>query len=474
MTELLQQVRVIDPVSGTDKIADVLIVDGYIEAIGDRLNDINSNANVKDCRGLILGTGLVDLYSHSGEPGFEDRETLGSLLKAAAAGGFTRITILPDTSPAIDSPALVTQLQQLREREIKQRDIKEKDIKEKADSEKEITTPHLHIWGAITQDVKGQQMTELAELAHAGVVGFADGQPLNHLGMIKRVLEYAQPLGKPVAFFPCDRQLMANGVMREGVDSIRFGLPGNPETSETAAIAVLIELVASTQTPIHIMRVSTARSVELIASAKASGLPITASTTWMHLLLDTKAVKSYHTSLRLDPPLGNPKDKQALRKAVKLGIIDAIAIDHAPYNYEEKTQTFAESPSGAIGLELALPLLWQHLVETGEFTPLELWQALSNRPAKCLGIKSHPITPGQPTELTLFNPAQSWKLDNQNIHTLCSNTPWLGQQLTGQVVKTWCNFDNRPESVINIKAAISDSSYLVSGVGKTNSYTVLN
>lgn len=458
MTELLQQVRVIDPVSGIDKIADVLIVDGYIEAIGSSLNEINSDTNVRDCRGLILGTGLVDLYSHSGEPGFEDRETLRSLLKAAAAGGFTRITILPDTSPAIDNPALVARLQQLREREIKETGIKETGIKEK-----EINTPHLHIWGAITQDVKGQQMTELAELAHAGVVGFADGQPLNHLGMIKRVLEYAQPLGKPVALFPCDRQLMSNGVMREGVDSIRFGLPGNPETSETAAIAVLIELVASTQTPIHIMRVSTARSVELIASAKASGLPITASTTWMHLLLDTKAVKSYHTSLRLEPPLGNPKDKQALREAVKSGIIDAIAIDHTPYSYEEKTQTFAESPSGAIGLELALPLLWQHLVETGEFTALELWQALSNRPAQCLGIKSNSITPGQPTELTLFNPQQSWKIDSKNIYTLCSNTPWLGQQLTGKVLGTWCNFDTREETLINIQTTISDQKNLSKG-----------
>jgi dihydroorotase len=186
------------------------------------------------------------------------------------------------------------------------------------------------------------------------------------------------------------------------------------------------------------MRVSTSRSVELIASAKAAGLPITASTTWMHLLLDTKAVKSYNTSLHLDPPLGNPRDVAALREGVRAGVIDAIAIDHAPYTYEEKVQAFAEASSGAIGLELALPLLWQYLVETKEFTVLELWQALSSRAAECLGQQVSAIIPNQPAELALFDPQQTWKVERKNLNTLSSNTPWLGQQLQGRVVQTWC------------------------------------
>jgi dihydroorotase len=227
--------------------------------------------------------------------------------------------------------------------------------------------------------------------------------------------------------------------MREGADAIRLGLPPIPESAETTAIASLLELVAATgNSHVHIMRVSTARSVELIASAKASGLPITASTTWMHLLLDTKAVKSYHTSLHLDPPLGTPRDVAALREGVRTGIIDAIAIDHAPYTYEEKVQAFAEAPPGAIGLELALPLLWQHLVETGEFTALELWRALSSRPAECLKKKLSAIAPDQKAELTLFDPQQNWKVERKNLHTLSSNTPWLGQQLQGRVVQIWC------------------------------------
>lgn len=428
--ELLQQVRVIDPGSQTDQVADVLIAHGEIQAVAKEITDVNPQTQVRDCRGLILGTGLVDLYSHSGEPGFEDRETLSSFLQAAAAGGFTRVSILPDTSPAIDHPALVAQLQ--------------KGTRRQGENTSKISplpifpSPHLRIWGAITLDVAGKQLTELADLAAAGVVGFTDGLPIDNLGLVRRLLEYVQPLGKPVAFWGCDRQLQANGAMREGVNALRFGLPPIPVSAETTAIAALIELVASIGTPIHIMRVSTARSVELIAAAKAQGLPITASTTWMHLLLDTTAIKSYHTSLHLEPPLGNPSDMQALRVAVREGIVDAIAIDHAPYTYEEKVQAFAEAPAGAIGLELALPLLWQNLVETGEFTALQLWQALSAKPALCLQENVTKIAAHQPAELTLFDPRITWQVTQNNLKTLSNNTPWLRQELKGRVVQIWC------------------------------------
>lgn len=426
MTELLQQVRIIDPVSETDRVGDVLIGDGRIQAIASHLEEFPDNTNVKNCQGLILGPGLVDLYSHSGEPGHEERETLTSVLQAAAGGGFTRITLLPDTSPTIDNPAVVAQLLQ----------------KSRVRSQEQEISPHpplLNIWGAITQDVAGTQITEFADLAASGVVGFADGLPIENFALVRRVLEYLQPIGKLVAFYPCNRDLQSNGVVREGTDAIRFGLPVIPVYAETSALAALLELVAATGTPTHIMRVSTARSVELIASAKAAGLPITASTTWMHLLLDTKALKSYNQSLRLDPPLGNFTDLVALRQAVKTCILDAIAIDHTPYTYEEKTVAFGEAPPGAIGLELALPLLWQYLVETGEFTAIELWRALSTHPAKCLQQTPSTIALSQPTEMILFNPQASWKVDKNNLYSLSANTSWLGQQLSGRVVQTWFN-----------------------------------
>ena len=415
-SELLQQVRVIDPVSGTDQIADVLIADGYIKAVETQISANPAETSVRDCRGLVLGPGLVDLYSHSGEPGFEERETLVTLVSAGAAGGFTRLTILPDTLPAIDNAAGLAYLQQST-----------------------IHNPQstIQFWGALTLGVQGQQMTELAELAAAGVVGFADGKPISNLALLRRILEYLQPLGKPVALWACNRHLSTNGVMREGAASIRFGLPGNPAIAETSALAALLEVVESTGTKVHIMRVSTGRSVKLIQDAKARGLPITASTTWMHLLLNAEDVGSYDPSLRLEPPLGNPSDKAALIEGVRSGVLDAIAIDHTPYPYEEKTVAFAEAPPGAIGLELALPLLWHTLVENGDWSSLELWRVLSTRPAQCLQQKPAAIAAGQLAEIILFDPQLTWTVERQNLKSLSLNTPWLGQQLQGRVVQNW-------------------------------------
>ena len=323
-SELLQQVRVIDPVSGSDRSSsDVLIADGVIKAVAQQISDYPADTQIKDCRGLVLGPGLVDLYSHSGEPGFEERETLATLFAAATAGGFTRLNILPDTTPPLDNPAALAKLQQQWQQ-----------VRGRAEAFLPGLTqiPQLSFWAALTLGVQGQQMTELAELAAtSGVVGFADGQPVENLALLRRVLEYVKPLKKQIALYPCNRQLVGNGVMREGSYSIRFGLPGNPAIAQTTALASILELVAAIGTPVHIMRVSTARGVELIQAAKARGLPITASTTWMHLLLDTRAVSSYNTSLRIEPPLGNPEDLVALRQGLRAGILDAIAIDHSPY-----------------------------------------------------------------------------------------------------------------------------------------------
>ena len=412
MNELLQQVRILDPVSGTERTADVLIINGEIKAVENQIYEFPSDIQMRNCHDLILGPGLVDLYSHSGEPGFEERETLESLQKAAISGGFTRLAILPDTSPPIDNLAAVAKLQK--------------------------NSPRLLPWAAITEGVQGQQMTEMAELADAGVVGFADGKPIVNLVLLRRVLEYLQPLGKPIALWPSYPELVGNGVMRESADSIRFGLSGNSVMGETSALAALLEVVAAVGTPVHIMRVSTARSVQLIEEARSRGLPITASTTWMHLLLDTKAIATYNPSLRLEPPLGTPNDRLALRRGIKQGIIDAIAIDHTPYSYEEKTVAFSEAPPGAIGLELALPLLWQNLVATGEFTPLELWRLLSTRPAECLQQTLPTINPGSPAELTLFAPQETWQVNINNLCSLSANTFWLGKELTGKILQTWC------------------------------------
>ncbi|NJK68206.1 MAG: dihydroorotase [Microcoleus sp. CSU_2_2] len=424
-SELLQNVRVLDPISKTDRTADVLIAEGKIEAIQNQISEFPADTKVRDCRGLILGPGLTDIYSHSGEPGFEERETLESLMQAAAAGGFTRVAILPDTSPAIDNLAGLALLQQ--------------HIRNFSPS-----LPRLYFWGALTAGVKGQQMAELGELAGSAIVGFADGLPLSNPSLVRRLLEYIQPLGKSVALWPCDRTLAGNGSVREGAASIRLGLPGIPASAETSALAALLELIATVKTPVHIMRISCDRSVELIRDAKARGLPITASVSWMHLLLNVEAISGnttvsfpYDPNLHLDPPLGNEADRLALIQGVKDGVIDAIAIDHSPHTYEDKTVAFADAPPGAIGLELALPLLWHGLVETGEFSALELWRVLSTSPAVCLGQTPPTAAPGVPAELILFDPEMSWKVEWQSLKSRSANTPWLGKKLAGKVVQIW-------------------------------------
>lgn len=417
--ELLQQVRILDPVSGTDQLADVLITDGIIKAVAPKIAEWSSDPVVRDCQGLILGTGLVDLYSHSGEPGYEERETWVSLLAAATAGGFTRLAILPDTAPPLDNPSGLAR------------------VRQQESSHPSHSSPHLYYWGAITQGVEGQQMTELAELAAAGVVGFADGRPLSNLALLRRVLEYLHPLQIPVALWACDSKLKGNGVMREGANSIRFGIPGNPSMSESAALSAILEVVGAIATPVHLMRISTRRGVELIQEAKARGVPVTASTSWMHLLLDTQDLSNYNPNLRLDPPLGNPDDRIALIEGIQNGVIDAIAIDHTPYTYEEKTVAFAEAPPGVIGLELALPLLWQNLVDSGVCSALQLWQTISTNPAFCLGQSPAKIANEQPAELVLFDPQQSWTVAQDTLKSLSRNTPWFGQKIRGRTVQTW-------------------------------------
>jgi dihydroorotase len=189
------------------------------------------------------------------------------------------------------------------------------------------------------------------------------------------------------------------------------------------------------------MRVSTARSVELIRSAKAQGVPITCSTTWMHLLLNVVDIRSYDPNLRLDPPLGNPADQAALIQGIEDGTIDAIAIDHSPYTYEEKTVAFAEAPAGAIGLELALPLLWQTFAASNRWSALTLWRSLSTNPLRCLSQNGKAIAAGHPAELTLFDPQKSWQVNTQTLRSRSINTPWAGKDLLGHVVKTWCKVE---------------------------------
>ena len=321
-----------------DTVGSVLMIDGeaYVLAqapLGKAMDLISSSfpSSVVDraqmdvlqmvnAEGWVFGPGLVDLYSHSGEPGFESRETAATLAASAIAGGFTRMVLLPDTQPALDTPGAIARLHQ--------------------SFQSLEYAPSTYFWGALTQGVAGQQMTALGELVQSAeapnVVGLADGQAIQDLTLVQRILEYSHAIKTPIALFPQNQALTDGGVAREGLVATQLGLPPQRAIAETTALAAIIECVESTGTPVHIMRVSTARSVELIHKAKEKELPITASTTWMHVLLNSYALGQYDPNLRVEPPLGNVEDQTALILGLKTGVLDAIAIDHTPLPMRKK------------------------------------------------------------------------------------------------------------------------------------------
>lgn len=416
---LLRQARVIEPVAGVEKIADILIINEKIQQIQPFISEFPQYTQIFAAKGLIAAPGLVDIYSCSAEPGYEYRETFASLAASASAGGFTQINILPNTVPPIDNLEVLSSMQQ------KSRELNTSSLQ---------SLPSIKFWGAMGSMMESQQMTELKELS-TNVVGFAEAYTLANLGLLKQTLEYAKPLKKPIALALNNKELKGSGVVREGTASIRQGLSGEPGFSEAAAIAAVLEIVDAIGTPVHLMRVSTCRGVELIANAKQRGVPVTASTTWMHLLFNTNDLNNYNPNLRLEPPLGNEDDMLALIQGVKQGIIDAIAIDHTPYTYEEKTLAFAEAPPGVIGLELALSLLWSRFVKSGEWSALELWQALSTRPQICLQQAPVSLTSQAKMELVLFDPQKTWVVNQYSLKSKATNTPWWGKEITGRTVK---------------------------------------
>lgn len=416
--QLFQQARLIDPTTGLDEVGDLLVEDGAIAARAPHL-DPPPGAEVRDCRGLVIGPGLVDLYSQSGEPGFESRETLASLAAAATAGGFSRLALLPTTQPAIDNAAQLTQQRsfQLQPRQSGQ-----------------SGQAQLYFWGALTQGAEGQHMGALWELAEAGAVGFCDGRPIENLALVRRLLEYGGRRSLPIALWARDRRLAGQGVAREGPLALQLGLPGDPELSETAALASLIECVRATGTPTHAMRLSTARGVELLGQAKAAGIPITASVSWMHLLFSNRDLDHYDPHLRLDPPIGTPRDQAALIEATRTGLIDAIAIDHSPHSYEEKTVAFGVAPPGAIGLEFAFPLLWQRFVAPGLWPALTLWERLSRFPAHYLHQSAPSLAIAQ-SEWLLFDPQATWPASPAHLKSLSANSPFVGSKIRGSILQ---------------------------------------
>lgn len=396
-SHLLKGVRRLDPRLGIDIVEDIWLKDGIPQ-----LNHpgIPSGLPIYEAAGQILAPALVDLYAHSGDPGHEQRETLAELAAAALVGGYAQVGLLPSTDPPLESVEALSALQT---------------------KARGIPLQWLPL-AAITR--KNQTLTELGELGSAAIAGFCQDRPMPPLAMLGRILEYLQPLNKPLLLWAWDPAQVGDGLIYEGEGSLRLGLKGIPVTAETSAVASLLELARHTSTPIHLMRVSCARSLELIAQAQAEGLPITASTTWMHLLFSEEDIQrtDYHPGLRLDPPLGSEANRQDLVSGLEAGILSAIATDHQAYTFEEKTLPFGDAPPGCVGLDLALPLLWQQLVEEGSLSPLRLWECLTVGPWQCLGLDPDAAHPW-----ILFDPQAQNKV-KWGSHL------WWGDPVRGRVV----------------------------------------
>lgn len=405
---LLQQVRVVDPLNRADYRADVLLRGDELVAIAP--GEIPPACELIPAQNWILAPPLVDLYSHSGQPGYEARETLSSLLAAAAAGGVQHLTLLPTTQPVIDDPAVWRALQQ--------------QLPEQAWTQ-------VRVWGALSQGCAGQALASLGELAAAGVVGFCDNTGLTNWPLVQRALTYVQPYQKCVALWPFDAALAARGVARQSTEALRLGLAEQLICCETIPLLAILELASTVSTPIHLMRLSTARSVEILSRNKPGN--VTASVCWLHLLFTTKDLASYDPNLRLAPPLGTSADRHALIEGLKTGVIDAIAIDHTPLLYEEKMISFAEALPGAIGLELALAALWQGLVVTGQLSAVELWHAMSAAPARILGLEPPQLHPPS-RNIILFDPTAVWQVNAQTLQSRSHNTPYWQRTLQGQLV----------------------------------------
>jgi dihydroorotase len=408
---LFRGVKQLNVVTGEEHTVEVLIENDRILAIGPTLTDIPPTATVESKGEWILAPGLVDLYGYSSEPGFEERETIASLLKSAKAGGFARINILPDTQPPIDSAATISLLQS--------------SIKKERSS-----TPHLPtvgIWSALTQNNTGDQLAEVRELAAAGAIGFTAKIDLANLPLLRRSREYLQHQPQPIAIQAEASNLNGGGIAREGTLALRYGFPPLPTASETTAIAAILELIRSTPAPLHFMRLSTARGVELIRHAKQAGLPITASIVWLHAIADIRDLATYDPNLRLSPPLGNPSDREAIIAGLQDGTIDAIATDDRAYTYEEKMVPFGEAPPGTLGRQFILPLLWQNLVATNLLTPHQLWRTLSTHPAAILQTPT-------PETLILFDPHLPWQVDRTTLHSLSQNTHYWGKTILGKPI----------------------------------------
>ena len=419
-TILIRGGRIFDPGNEVDIYGDLLIENGFISQIAQKIEV--EDVEVIAAEGCIVTPGFVDLHCHLREPGFEQKGTILTETKAALESGFTTVCSMPNTEPTPDNASAI---QGLKERILKDASIRVLPV------------------AATTQGRAGLRLSEISELASAGCVAFSDdGNPVENGIIMRRALELAGSLGIPIAEHSDEPSLSNNGVMNEGLISERLGLLGQPNAAETSAIARNIELCALTGSPLHLMHLTTARSIEMVADAKAAGLPLTCEVTPSHLYLTENMVggddlinaPSYETAAKINPPLRTEVDRQALLAGLNAGIIDVIATDHAPHAIEEKMQEFATAPFGISSLETALATITT-LSDRGELDLEIALTALTTGPANAFRLEEGigKLTPNVSRDLTILDANEKWTVDVERFTSMGKNSPLHGHELKGRV-----------------------------------------
>jgi len=410
---------VVDPIKRTQRRADVLIRDGMIAAIDERIagqiRSAGKGPPTIDAKGLIVAPGLVDMHVHLREPGFEYKETIATGTRAAVAGGVTSVACMANTRPVNDCPSVTRY------------------ILERA---KAAALARVFPIGAVSVQLAGEQLAEYAGMHEAGIVAVSDdGMPVMDAELMRRALECAKMFDIPVIDHAEDRTLAAGGVMHEGAVALRLGLRGIPAAAEDVMVARDVALAGLAGGHLHIAHISSAGAVQMVRQARASGVHVTAEVSPHHLWLTDEAVMGYNTNAKMAPPLRSEEDRQALREALADGTIDAVATDHAPHHRDEKDVEFDQAANGIVGLETLLPLTLQ-LVHDGLLDLPTAIAKITSEPARILRLSTGRLEVGVPADLVLIDPTHEWLVSSESLLTKSKNTAFEGWKMRGRAVVT--------------------------------------
>lgn len=416
MKLLIRSGRIIDPANQRDEIGDLLILDGRI-AERSALGAGQSPVAEIDASGLVVSPGLIDIHVHLREPGFGWKETIESGSRAAAAGGFTTVVCMPNTSPPADSPSTIAL------------------IKDRA---AEMACVNVLPTGAISKNLAGEELAPIGSLARAGVVAITDdGHCIQNNELMRRAVEYARMFGLPVFDHCQDYDLVGSGIVHEGYWSTLLGLPGWPSAGEEAIVARNVLLAESCDHQIHCQHMSAAGSVRLLREARARGVKVSGEVCPHHIALTDEAIQNFDANFKMNPPLRAQRDIDALLEGIADGTIDILASDHAPHAGFEKEVEFDRAPFGIVGLETELGLFLDLLLHKYRRIDLpRLIQMLTVNPARLLGLKSGTLSIGAPADVTLIDPNLEWMVDSTTFQSASRNTPFAGWKLKGRAVRT--------------------------------------